>query len=247
MRYPVLLFDLYGTLVDIHTEEDAPSVWRRLALFYGYHGAHYAPRELRAAFRAGMAARNATAGQGYEGWPDMPVEPVLAALFCQKGAASHAAENAAAAAQVLRIAQTRYIRLYPGVKAALTALRKAGHTLILLSNAQAAFTAPELVHLGLVPYFDAVYLSSDYRCRKPDPRFFAVPVKEHALDPARCLMIGNDAATDIAGARAAGMAALYLHTNISPRPDPADLALADHTWQGADWRRLLPFVREIAE
>ncbi len=247
MNYPTLLFDLYGTLADIHTEDDAPVVWRKLALFYGYHGAHYAPKELRAAFHAGMAAQNATAGQSYEGYPDMPVEPVLESLFCQKGAADGARQNAAAAAQVLRLAQTRYIRLYPGVKAALAALRADGHRLILLSNAQAAFTAPELAHLGLVPYFDAVYLSSDHRCRKPDPRFFAVPVREHGLDPARCLMIGNDAATDIAGAKAAGMAALYLHTNISPAPAPADLALADHTWQGADWRRLLPFVRGIAQ
>lgn len=247
MRYTAILFDLYGTLVDIHTEDDAPGVWRKLALFYGYHGAHYTPRELRAAFHAGMAAQNATAGQSYEGYPDMPVEPVLAELFCRKGAGENAAANAVAAAQVLRIAQTRYIRLYPGVKPALAALRAAGHTLILLSNAQAAFTAPELRMLGLEPCFDAVYLSSDYLCRKPDPHFFAVPLRELALDPAACLMIGNDAATDIAGAKRAGMAAFYLHSNISPQPDPADLALADYTWQGADWRKLLPRLLKITQ
>ena len=247
MRYPNLLFDLYGTLVDIHTEDDAPGVWRKLALFYGYHGAHYAPQELRAAFHAGMAAQNATAGQSYEGWPDMPVEPVLAELFRRKGAGEDAVRNAAAAAQVLRIAQTRYIRLYPGVKPALAALRAAGHRLILLSNAQAAFTAPELRLLGLETCFDAVYLSSDYRCRKPDPNFFAVPLREFSLDPAACLMVGNDAATDIAGAKRAGMAALYMHSNISPEPDPDDLALADYTWQGTDWRKLLPRLLGITQ
>ncbi len=247
MRYPTILFDLYGTLVDIHTEDDAPGVWRKLALFYGYHGAHYTPQALRAAFHAGMAAQNATAGQSYEGYPDMPVEPVLAELFCRAGMGESAAANAAAAAQVLRLAQTRYIRLYPGVKPALAALHAAGHRLILLSNAQAAFTTPELRLLGLEPYFDAVYLSSDYRCRKPDPRFFAVPLREFGLTPAVCLMVGNDAATDIAGAKRAGMAAFYMHTNISPAPDPADLALADFTWQGADWRRLLPRLLEITQ
>lgn len=242
MRYPNLFFDLYGTLADIHTEDDAPSVWRKLALFYGYHGARYAPRELQAAYHAGMAAQNATAGQGYEGYPDMPVEPVLEALFRQKGTVENAAQLAKAAAQVLRLAQTRYIRLYPGVKAALAALRGAGHRLYLLSNAQAAFTAPELRLLELEPYFDSIYLSSDYRCRKPDARFFAVPLREHGLDPATCLMIGNDAATDIVGAKSVGMAALYIHSNISPEPAPEDLAQADHTWQGADWRKLLPYL-----
>lgn len=247
MQTPNLVFDLYGTLVDIHTEDDAPSVWRKMALFYGYHGARYTPGELRAAYHAGMKAQNATAGQGYEGYPDMPVEPVLAELFRQKGAAQNAEQNAAAAAEQLRIAQTRYIRLYPGVKKALAALRTAGYTLYLLSNAQAAFTAPELRLLDLRGCFDAVYLSSDYRCRKPDSRFFAVLLREHQLDPANCLMIGNDVATDIAGAKTAGMKTLYLHTNISPSPDPALLAQADYTWQGADWRKLLPYVLEITQ
>ena len=35
MRYRNLIFDLYGTLVDIHTDEDAPLVWQKMALLYG--------------------------------------------------------------------------------------------------------------------------------------------------------------------------------------------------------------------
>lgn len=243
---PDLVFDLYGTLVDIHTEEDAPAVWCGLAMFYGYHGARYAPKELQAAYHAAMAAQNAAAGQSYEGYPDLPVEPVLADLFRRKGTTEGAETYAAAAAELLRILSTRCIRLYPGAAAALAALRREGYRLYLLSNAQAAFTRPELRLLGLENSFDAVYLSSDYRCRKPDRRFFEVLLHEQRLDPAACLMIGNDAATDIAGAKAVGMGTLYLHTDISPVPDPDDLARADYTWQGADWRRILPLVRRIA-
>ena len=29
MQYNHLIFDLYGTLVDIHTDEDAPLVWQK--------------------------------------------------------------------------------------------------------------------------------------------------------------------------------------------------------------------------
>ena len=32
-RYETYIFDLYGTLVDIHTEEEAEAVWEKLALF----------------------------------------------------------------------------------------------------------------------------------------------------------------------------------------------------------------------
>lgn len=45
--YQNYIFDLYGTLVDIHTDENDSMVWEKLALFYGYQGAVYAPEELK--------------------------------------------------------------------------------------------------------------------------------------------------------------------------------------------------------
>ena len=37
MKYTDLIFDLYGTLVDIHTEEDE-LVWEKTALYFGFYG-----------------------------------------------------------------------------------------------------------------------------------------------------------------------------------------------------------------
>ena len=108
-------------------------------------------------------------------------------------------------------------------------LRRKGARLYLLSNAQAIFTAYEMRALGLDKVFDAVYLSSSCGCKKPDLRFFNLLLEEHHLDPARSIMTGNDAACDIAGAKAASLATLYVHSNISPReplPD-ADFVMAE--------------------
>ena len=44
------IFDLYGTLVDIHTDEGNPEVWKKLALFFSYYGADYEPEELKEAY-----------------------------------------------------------------------------------------------------------------------------------------------------------------------------------------------------
>ena len=44
------IFDLYGTLVDIHTDEEKPEVWKKLALFFRYYGADYTPAELKEAY-----------------------------------------------------------------------------------------------------------------------------------------------------------------------------------------------------
>ena len=46
MTYTDLIFDLYGTLVDIHTEESA-EVWEKTALYFGFYGARYTGAELK--------------------------------------------------------------------------------------------------------------------------------------------------------------------------------------------------------
>ena len=168
-------------------------------------------------------------------------------LFREKGIDGDAARLGIQAAQLFRICSTDYIRLYPYVKEALAALRKKGYRLWLLSNAQAIFTAYELRHMGLTEEFDGIYLSSDYRCRKPDIRFYRALMEEHGLNPETTMMIGNDRNTDIAGARAAGMATLYMHTGLTP-PDqtqadpnllPGKCRDARHyEYEGDDWQEL---------
>lgn len=247
MKYTDLIFDLYGTLVDIHTEEDA-RVWEKTALYFGYYGAHYTGEELSRAFRSAMQRREAKAGQSYECFPDIPFEQVMAELFREKGVDENADALGVQAAQLFRICSTDYIKLYPKVGEALAYLREKGFRLWLLSNAQAIFTAYELQHLGLGAQFDGICLSSDYGCRKPDVRFFRALLEERHLDPKRCLMIGNDRQTDIAGAKAAGLATLYMHTNLTPPDqtgaDPARLPgkapenCREFEYEGYDWAEL---------
>ena len=254
MTYTDLIFDLYGTLVDIHTEEN-DFVWEHTAIYFGFYGAHYTGPELRSAFQSAMAAREAKAGQSYECFPDIPFEQVMAQLFREKGVTDRAEELGVNAAQMFRILSIEYIHLYPKALEALAQLREQGHRLWLLSNAQQVFTAYELQHLGLGDQLDGIYLSSDYGCRKPDLRFYRALLEERQLDPANCLMIGNDRETDIAGAKLAGMATLYMHTNLTP-PDQreADPSLLPGTapdccrhfeYEGCDWEELARLIHNL--
>lgn len=86
MTYTDLIFDLYGTLVDIHTEESA-EVWEKTALYFGFYGARCTGAELKRAFEREMAARQAKAGQSYECFPDIPFEQVMDALFRKRASA----------------------------------------------------------------------------------------------------------------------------------------------------------------
>ena len=148
MKYADLIFDLYGTLVDIHTEENA-LVWEKTAIFFGFYGAHYTGEELKTAFCAAMSRREAQAGQSYECFPDIPFEQVMEELFRDKGIEGNADALGIQAAQLFRISSIEYIKLYPHVPEALAKLRGKGYRLWLLSNAQRVFTAYELRHLGL--------------------------------------------------------------------------------------------------
>ena len=140
------------------------------------------------------------------------------------------------------------MRLYPGTLDALAALRKKGYRLWLLSNAQRVFTAFELNLLGLGEQLDGIYISSDYQCRKPDIRFFNALIDERKLDKTKCLMIGNDLETDIAGAKNAGLDTLYMHTGLTPpsqrEADPSkQVGTCRHMeFEGDDWAALVELL-----
>ena len=178
----------------------------------------------------------------------------MADLFRDKGI-----ENGDAlginAAQLFRISSLEYVRLYPGVLDALAELRKKGCRLLLLSNAQRIFTEYELRHLGLVDQLDAIYISSDFRCRKPDVRFFHALIKKEGLDKRNCLMIGNDRHTDIGGAKNAGLATFYMHTALTPAdqaeadpkllPGKAPKGTKHFEFEGDDWSVLGELICKI--
>ena len=110
MRYTDLIFDLYGTLVDIHTEEN-DLVWEKTAFYFGFYGAHYTPEALKAAFRAELRKQEAREGQSYECFPDIPFEQVMETLFRARGITENAESLGKNAAQLFRICSLDYVNL----------------------------------------------------------------------------------------------------------------------------------------
>lgn len=225
MQFQNCIFDLYGTLVDIHTEEGKPELWQAMAAEYAKLGAVYAPVQLRKAYAALVQAeeqRLKTLHPGETDYcPEIQLENVFGGLFAQKSVMVTDAEIQRIG-HLFRQRSTEYIRLYDGVPEMLSALRKQGKGVWLLSNAQHMFTAWELETLGLTDFFDGIYLSSDWGSKKPDSRFFRSLLEEHGIEPATAIMVGNDGVCDIAGAKAVGLHTLYIRSNLTPKePTPA--------------------------
>lgn len=214
------LFDLYGTLVDIHTDENQPSLWQRMAGFAASQGADYGAGALRKAYLAAVeneAARLRERDRGIPGaCPEVDLAPVFARLYRDKGLEADGA-LIAETALLFRRASTTHLRCYAGARELLDALRRNGSKVLLLSNAQSLFTRPELLELGLADAFDGVFLSSEAGVQKPDPRFFRLPLAKYSLNPSRCLMIGNDPVCDGLGAQAVGMPSWIIRSALSPR------------------------------
>ena len=145
LPYQNYIFDLYGTLVDIHTDEDQPAAWAALARFYSYYGARYAPDELRAAYLAEVgrqtAGREGLRRDSHEAHPEIELAGVFQALFQAKGAPADKT-LAVHAGQFFRAMTTGYLRLYDGVPEMLAMLRTKGGRLYLLSNAQGHLHRP---------------------------------------------------------------------------------------------------------
>ena len=220
--FDACVFDLYGTLVQIHTDEGAPHVWQAMARHYCAQGAQWTGEQLKARYFALIAQMEAATGAAH---PEIRIEEVFAALFEEKGVRAEAG-MALHAARRLRALSTEALSLYPGAWELLDSLRAAGKRVILLSNAQRAFTQGELELLSLDRRFEAIFLSSDYGVKKPDPRFFEIMIKMTGIDPGRAVMIGNDARCDILAAKACGMAGVYMHSDCSPKEEAPVCALA---------------------
>ena len=214
--YKNFIFDLYGTLIDIHTDEEGEQTWDGFADWLTAHGMPYSGSEAREIYKAEEAALRAKPSP-YR-YAEIDILPVFA-LICRRRRPEISDDEIWQAGECFRRISTKKIRLYDNSRKVLDGLRAAGKKIYLLSNAQRVFTWQELERTGITDCFDDIFISSDEGCQKPDAAFFKKRIDKHGLDVKDCVMIGNDGSADIAGANAVGMDALYVRTGISPQGD----------------------------
>lgn len=213
--YDNYIFDLYGTLADIHTNEENPYLWKKMTEIYASYGAYYDKGDLKKVFRKRCQELEQSAENRYF---EPNVTEVFRWCFAEKGI-DVSLENARNIAIFFRVLSRKYIKCYDGVTELLELLKKSGKKIYLLSNAQSDFTRPEITLLGLENYFDGIFISSEAGVKKPGKEFYEKLISTYDLEPSKSIMIGNDINADILGAKAVGLHTLYIHSNISPKED----------------------------
>ena len=194
-----IIFDLYGTLIDLWTNEGRNNFWQRLAIkTRKYHKYEY--KELRRKY-LDLCAKYSKKIEEIE------LLDVFDELFGK--------DNSKEVALIFRKLSTKYIRLYKGVDKLFKYLKENNYKIYLLSNAQSCFTNYELKKLGIYDKFDKIYLSSDYSIKKPNPNFIGTLIKNEKIEIKDSVMVGNDYICDIIPAMSIGMKTIYLETNQS--------------------------------
>ncbi len=206
------VFDVYGTLVDINTDESSKKFKKRFIKYFKKYN------KTGLDFWAEYYLRCAEKSRGGGEFCEIDLLSVFTEICAKSGSDLSAEKIKKIAYKFRRLSRTKLI-LYKGVKGMLKKLKSLGAQLYIISNAQSCFTLPELKKLRVLKYFNGVAISSDYGIKKPSPQFFAQALKKFGLDKRQTLYIGNDFTCDIAGAHSAGIKAAYIKSNLSPQSD----------------------------
>ena len=98
----------------------------------------------------------------------------------------------------------RIVRLVPGTLELLDYLKPKYH-LHLITNGFQEVQHTKLSGSGMEPYFETLTVSEEVGVKKPDPEIFYHALAKAHAKPSESLMIGDEMAVDIDGARAVGM------------------------------------------
>ena len=206
-----ILFDLYGTLIDIETDESLEEIYRAIAHYLTYHGVYPHRWEVRDRYYEIMKQQKEEGGEEY---PEIDVETIWDSFLRQEGIRATLARRnlATILAQIYRAISRKRLQLYPDVKRVLDELRST-YRMALVSDAQPCYALPEIKAVGLEDYFDPIIISAQYGFRKPDARLFGKALDAMKLRPAEVICVGNDMYRDIYGAHQFGIKNILVDSN----------------------------------
>ena len=219
-----VLFDLDGTLLDrrLSFERFVRDQWRRF------------PALLQSSDQE-LFVRSAIAcdDDGYA-----PRRHLFSGALARCGLATDAAEA------LLADYRARFPSacvLFPDATHTLSALRAMGLKLGLITNGSARMQSGKIAHLALRPVFDTLLISDEEGICKPEPEIFRRALARLDTEPECAAFVGDLPDVDIAGARRAGMTAVWRRDAARAQQVDADVIIDELTelipWATARRRR----------
>jgi putative hydrolase of the HAD superfamily len=231
-----IFFDLYGTLIDILTDEYDPWVYSTLSRYLSYRDIKITPKELKKTYFEDIQSQ---LKQSNESYPEVDVYKIFSNMMHQYGNNKKYSKSAIVDTAVLfRSLTMRRFEVFQGVYDVLASLLEK-YELALISDAQWVFTEPEMAMLGLTQFFKFRILSSRFGFKKPDVRLFDIAMKKLMIKSEESVYIGDNPPKDLIGAKKAGMKFILFRSEYKPNND------FQPDRQFNDYSELLKIVEEM--
>ncbi|MDD4566606.1 HAD family hydrolase [Methanoculleus chikugoensis] len=201
-----VLFDCYGTLVDILTDERDIETYRCLSQWLIYQGVRIAPEDLRNLYTCRVSEALELAGEPH---PEVRVEEIFAGICAEHAAWEVDTDRLGVeSARAFRAASLRRLGVIERSKRLLDlfSAKKTG----VVSNGQRVFSEQEMRMLEFYDRLGFVIFSSDLGYQKPDPRIYAAALGRMRLSAPEVLFIGDNPGNDVDAPRRLGMQALHV-------------------------------------
>lgn len=246
MNIKAILFDINGTLIDIHTDEGNEEIYRGISHLLTYQGITLHRWEVRDAYYRIMDEQRKASKEQY---PEFDVINIfrefLKRQFLAQGVISPKKLEwlPVFLAETYRGISRNRLQLYPGVLDVLNELRPR-YKLAAISDAQSAWCRSEMRAVGIEGYFNPIIVSGDYGYRKPDHRLFRAALQALKLTPENVLFVGNDMYRDIYPANQLGIKSVFFSSNQGGKQ--ADGAKPDYIiYQFSEMRQALAFFESL--
>lgn len=196
-----VFFDLYGTLIDIKTDEYDYWVYETLSRYLAYHSVNISPEELKKAYFEGIQQH---LSQNKEKYPDVDVYEIFFGIINKYGKRRYSKGMVTDIAMLFRSLSIRHFGVFDGLYDVLVSFGKK-YRLGIISDAQWVFAESEIAMLGLDQFFSVRILSSRTGFKKPDVRLFQLAMERLGVTSDNSVYIGDNPVKDLVGAKKTGM------------------------------------------
>jgi putative hydrolase of the HAD superfamily len=211
-----LIFDVNGTLADIHTNEWHDDVYRVIGNLLSYQGIFLDANAVKNLYFQIMEEQRIARGERH---PEFDVVGIFREIitrhstdFTRRLPPEKQEQLPLFFAETHRAATRYRLQLYHGVEDTIKKLFS-NYRLAVITDAQTAYAVPELNAVGLLGYFNPVIVSGDFGYRKPDRRLFERALNEMKMGASEVVFVGNDMYNDIHGAQKLGMKTVFFQSN----------------------------------
>ena len=166
-KIQALIFDLYGTLIDVQTNEDKNEIFNFLSTYLQYYDIYLDCNKLRSVFEEEKAQNLSSR---HERYPEVNLQEVFESILRREGSTSSYLVKSCC--KLFRILSRERFQLYPDSLPVLQEMKSSGYTLGLVSNAQKVFTANEMRILGLQQLFQTYGIFYKIWYREAGPSAF---------------------------------------------------------------------------